>query len=66
VKNLENWKEVVGALLGVLIPVVWLAFAMIGFNVFYAIALTLVLGTLAGGFYGISAQAKKGAKNQES
>ena len=56
---MDNWKEVVGALLGVLIPVVWLAFAMIGFHVFFAIALTLVLGVLAGGFYGISAQEKK-------
>ena len=62
-KNLENWKEVVGALLGVLIAVVWLAFAMIGLHIFFAIALTLVLGTLAGGFYAISAQGKKNAKN---
>jgi hypothetical protein len=59
VKNLDNWKEVGGALLGVLIAVVWLAFAMIGFHVFFAIALTLVLGTLAGGLYSISAQEKK-------
>ncbi len=59
---MENWKEVVGALLGVFIAVVWLGCAMIGFNVFYAIALTLVLGTLSGGFYGISAKAKKDAK----
>ena len=58
-KNLDNWKEVGGALFGVLIAVVWLAFAMIGFPVFYAIALTLVLGVLAGGFYGVSAKGKK-------
>jgi hypothetical protein len=55
---MDNWKEVVGALLGVLIAVVWLAFAMIGFHVFFAIALTLVLSVLAGGFYGISKKAK--------
>ena len=60
---MENWKEVVGALLGVLIAIVWLGFALIGFHFFYAIALTLVLGVLAGGFYGISAQNKKKAKN---
>ena len=44
---MDNWKEVVGALLGILIAVVWLAFAMIGFHVFFAIALTLVLSVLA-------------------
>ena len=65
-KNLDNWKEVVGALLGVFIAVVWLAFAMIGFNVFFAIALTLVLGTLSGGLYGISKKAKQSAKTIES
>jgi uncharacterized membrane protein len=59
VKNLDNWKEVVGALLGVLIAIVWLGFALIGFHFFYAIALTLVLGVLAGGFYMKSAQNKK-------
>ena len=63
---MENWKEVVGALLGVLIAVVWLGFAMIGFNVFYAIALTLVLGTLFGGFYTVNAQGKKNNNNKES
>ncbi|MBY8988498.1 MAG: hypothetical protein KGD61_08585 [Candidatus Lokiarchaeota archaeon] len=56
---MDNWKEVFGALSGVLIAIVWLAFAMIGFHVFFAIALTLVLGVLAGGFYAISAQEKK-------
>ncbi len=50
----------------VLIAIVWLAFAMIGFHVFFAIALTLVLGTLAGGFYMISAQEKKSAKSIET
>ena len=60
---MKNWKEVVGALLGVLIAIVWLGYALIGFHFFYAIALTLVLGVLAGGFYGISAQNKKKAKN---
>ena len=61
-KNLDNWKEVAGALLGVLIAVVWLAFAMLGFHVFFAIALTMVLGTLSGGFYSISAKAKASVK----
>ena len=56
---MENWKEVIGALLGVLIAVVWLGFAMIGFPVFYAIAFTLVLGVLSGGFYAVSVQDKK-------
>ncbi len=60
---MDNWKEVVGALLGVLIAVVWLGFALIGFNVFYALALTLVLGTLSGGLYGISDKEKKDTKS---
>lgn len=60
---MKNWKEVVGALLGVLIAIVWLGFALIGFHFFYAIALTLVLGVLAGGFYMKSPQEKKNAKN---
>ncbi|UCC20885.1 MAG: hypothetical protein JSV62_06290 [Promethearchaeota archaeon] len=62
---MENWKEVTGALLGVLIAVVWLAFAMIGFHVFYAIALTMVLGTLSGGLYAISAKNKENTKIKE-
>ena len=61
-KNMENWKEVVGALLGVLIGVVWLAVGMMGLHVFFAIALTMVLGVLSGGFYAISNQNKKNYK----
>ena len=61
---MDNWKEVVGALLGVFIAVVWLGFALIGFNLFYALALTMVLGTLSGGLYGISAKEKKDAKSR--
>jgi uncharacterized membrane protein YfcA len=59
VKNLENWKEVVGALLGAGIAVVWVSFAILGFlsiGVYLAIALTLtiMLGTLSGMLYASS------------
>ena len=60
---MKNWKEVVGALLGVLIAIVWLAVGLIGFPIFYAIALTMVLGVLAGGFYATSTQNKKQSNN---
>ncbi|MFX1323701.1 MAG: hypothetical protein ACFE8N_02020 [Promethearchaeota archaeon] len=59
---MDNWKEIVGVLLGVLIAVVWLAFAMIGFHVFYAIALSMVLDTLSGGFYALTAKQKENIK----
>ena len=62
-KKMKNWKEVVGALLGVLIAVVWLAVGMIGFPIFFAIALTMVLGVLAGGFYATSTQKTKKSYN---
>ncbi|MFW9824606.1 MAG: hypothetical protein ACFFE4_16810 [Candidatus Thorarchaeota archaeon] len=61
---MDNWKEIIGALLGVLIAVVWLAFAMIGFHVFYAIALTMVFGTLSGGMYALSAKQKENNKSK--
>ena len=63
---LENWKEVLGALFGVLIGVVWIGFALLGPNdmvfLFIAIALTMVFGTLSGGFYAMSYQEKKEGK----
>ncbi|MHA1885632.1 MAG: hypothetical protein ACXADU_01410 [Promethearchaeota archaeon] len=62
---MENWKEVVGALLGALIGVVWLGFAMLGFHVFFAIALTMILGTLCGGCYALSAKDKKSIQPKE-
>ena len=65
-KNLDNYLEVIGALLGVFIAIVWLGFAMLGFHVFFAIALTMVLGTLSGGFYALSAKKKEKAKTKES
>ena len=61
---MDNWKEIIGALLGVFIAVVWLAFAMIGFHVYYAIALTMILGTLSGGFYALSAKQKENNKSK--
>ena len=58
-KNLENWKEVVGALLGAGIAVAWVSFALLGLlsNRMYlaiAIALTILLGTLSGMLYASS------------
>ena len=64
---MENWKEVIGALFGVLIGVVWLGYVLIGpgdiMFLFVAIALTMVFGTISGGLYSISAQSKNQAKN---
>lgn len=63
---LENWKEVLGALFCVLIGVVWIGFALLGPSdmviLFYAIALTMVFGTLSSGFYVMSFQEKKRGK----
>ncbi|MHA1884305.1 MAG: hypothetical protein ACXAAI_15935 [Promethearchaeota archaeon] len=52
-------KEVVGWMLGASIAVVWMSFAMLGllgFSIFLvvAISLTIILGTLSGGFISLS------------
>ncbi len=64
---MNTWKEIIGALLGVLIAVLWISYALIapGSMVFLAIAIggTLILGTLSGGLY---AMAKKEKSNQNA
>lgn len=63
---LNNWKEVLGVLFGVLIGVVWIGFALLGSNdmviLFIAIALTMIFGTLSGGLFVMSYQVKKAGK----
>lgn len=62
----ENWKEVLGALFCVLIGVIWIGFALLGPGdmviLFFAIAFTMVFGTLSGGLYAMSFQEKKEGK----
>ena len=63
---LENWKEFLGAFFCVLIGVVWIGFALLGPSdkviLFFAIALTMVFGTLSVGLYAMSYQEKKEGK----
>jgi len=63
---MENWKEVLGALFCVLIGVVWIGFALLGPSdmviLFFAIALTMVFGTLSAGLYAMSFKEKKEEK----
>lgn len=58
VKDLYNYKTLIGELLGAAIAVVWIAFALVGRGsmVFLVIAidLTILLGTLSGGLIGLS------------
>ncbi|MHA1914729.1 MAG: hypothetical protein ACW986_07305 [Promethearchaeota archaeon] len=53
-----DYKEVIGWMLGASIAVVWISFAFFGAgNMLFlvvAISLTIILGTLSGGFIGIS------------
>ncbi|MHA2398580.1 MAG: hypothetical protein ACXADU_06790 [Promethearchaeota archaeon] len=53
-----DYKEVIGWMLGASIAVVWISFAFLGAgNMMFlvvAISLTMILGTLSGGFIGIS------------
>ena len=56
-KNLVDYKEVIGWLLGAAIPVVWISFALIygdTISLAVAISLTLLLGTSSGGLIAIS------------
>ena len=65
-----NSKTLIGELLGVAIAVVWIAFAFLGAgNMLFlvvVISLTILLGTLSGGLYGISKKAKQSAKTIDS
>ncbi len=58
VKNLYNTKTLIGEILGALIAVVWIAFALLGAGNMYfltaAICLTILLGTLSGGLIAVS------------
>lgn len=66
-ENMDNWKSIIGALLGALIAIVWIAYALInpGSMVFLVVAIgaTILLGTLSGGLYGLAAKERK-EKNQ--
>ena len=58
VKDLYNSKTLIGELLGAAIAVVWIAFAFLGAGnslfLVVAISLTILLGTLSGGFIALS------------
>jgi len=58
VKNLYNYKRLVGELLGAAIAVVWISFAFLGAGntmfLVVAISLTILFGTLTGGFFALS------------
>jgi uncharacterized protein YacL len=64
---MNTWKEIIGAILGVLIAVLWVSYAVIapGSMLFLAIAIvgTIILGILTGGLY---AMAKKEKSNQNA
>lgn len=53
---MKNWKEVIGALLGVLTGFLWLGFAFAGFPLLPAIIKIMVLGVLGAVFFGKLAQ----------
>ena len=69
-KDLYNYKRLVGELFGAAIPVVWICWALIvpGNLLFLAIAisLTILLGVLSGGFIKLSKQDEESAKTKES
>jgi hypothetical protein len=64
---MNTWKEIIGALLGALIAVLWICYALIapGSMIFLAVAIggTIIIGTLSGGLY---AMAKKEKANQNA
>ena len=73
VEDLYNYKTLVGELLGASIAVVWIWFAFLvvlfgNVLVFLAVAisLTILLGTLSGGFLKLSKNIEEGAKTKES
>ena len=56
---MENWKEIIGALLGACIAVVWVSFALLGllsYRLYLAIGvgLSILLGTISGMLYASS------------
>ncbi len=60
-KNLVDYKEVIGWLLGAAIGVVWISFALIygdTVSLAVAISLTILLGVSSGGFIALSKNAK--------
>ena len=58
VKDLYNSKTLVGELLGAVIAIVWISYALIGAGsmlfLVVAISLTILLGTLSGGLIALS------------
>jgi len=58
VEDLYNSKRLVGELLGAIIAVVWIAFAILGAGsmvfLVVALAVTILLGTLSGGLIALS------------
>ena len=59
---MENWKEIIGALLGACIAVVWVSFALLGllsYRLYLAIGvgLSILLGTISGMLYASSKEA---------
>jgi len=58
VKDLYNYKTLLGEILGASIAVVWIAFAFLGAGntlfLVVAISLTILLGTLSGGLISLS------------
>ena len=57
-KDLDDWKQIIGALLGASIAVVWIVYAiLLSWNykfIVIPISLTILLGTLSGGLYQLS------------
>ena len=60
-KKKNDYKEVIGWLLGAVIAVVWISFALLygdTISLVVAISLTILLGTLSGGLIALSKKAK--------
>ncbi len=69
-KDLYNYKRLVGELLGAAIAVEWIAYALLGSGdrlfLVVAISLTILLGVLSGGFLKLSKEDEERAKTKES
>lgn len=69
-KDVYNYKQLIGELLGAAIAIVWICYALIAPEnmVFLAVAisLTILLGVLSGGFLKLSKEDKENTKNKES
>jgi hypothetical protein len=58
VEDLYNYKRLVGELLGAAIAVIWICYALLGLGnmvfLVVALSLTILLGTLSGGFIALN------------